>query len=559
MNRESTTVYNITIFFIILSIILVPESFSSENINILDNVYEYRLGPDDVVSISVEYIPEISKNYTVSDRGEIVFPTLLPTIKAKGLTVIELRNLLTEILKEYIIDPKVSVNIAEYHSHKVLILGPFQKPGLYKLKREKIPIIDLITETGGLSQINENDELVILRNPSASLNKSESNQTIRINLKKLILDGDITQNIMIETGDIISLESFFTSKKNIYIVSAGQSTGIVPYEPGLTVFTALIKAGIKLDSSRTYDLSVIRKDPDSNGFSNAQVKLDPANPSTKDMYLQPEDIIMLPDVSTSVINVIGEVNKRGAVPYKEGITVFDAIQAAGGMTNKAVGNKVRVLRKNESGREQILVNVNAILENWDKAQDIVLMPGDIILVPEVSLQEDIMVNGKVNNPKIVPYEPGMTTIKAILLAGGLSNNALNSQIRIIKSNGDIIPTFTLDISQTKAEDVGLTNPILSPGDLIMVLGPSPGNNVILTGKVQKQGIIDYEEGLTVFGAIMKAGGFAQGAAKSKVTIIRGEGKQQKNIRVDLSNLENDRSKDIPILPGDIIRIPESLF
>ncbi len=187
----------------------------------------------------------------------------------------------------------------------------------------------------------------------------------------------MTQNIMIESGDIISLESFFTSKKNIYIVSAGQNTGIVSYEPGLTVFTALIKAGIKLDSTRTYELSVLRKDPSNNGFSNAQIRLDPANPSTKDILLQPEDIIMLPDVSASVINVIGEVNKRGAVTYKEGMTVFDAIQLAGGMTGKAVGNKVKVLRKSESGREQILVNVNAILENWDKAQDVILMPGDI--------------------------------------------------------------------------------------------------------------------------------------------------------------------------------------
>ena len=556
MNKESDIVYKIISIYIVLFIILVPKVFAYENIN---DTYEYRLGPDDVVNIVVEYIPEISRSYTVSDRGEIVFPTLLPSINVRGLTTVELKNKLTEVLKEYILDPKVSVSIAEYHSHKILILGPFQKPGLYKLKREKIPILDLITETGGLSQINENDELVILRNSEAQLNRNESSQTIRINIKKLILDGDMTQNIMIQAGDIISLESFFTSKKNIYIVSAGQSTGIISYEPGLTIFTALIKAGIKLDSSRIYELSIVRKDPNSDSFNNAQVKLDPANPSTKDILLQPEDIIMLPDVSTSVINVIGEVNKRGPVAYKEGITVFDAIQSAGGMTSKAVGNKVRVLRKTESGREQILVNVNAILENWDKAQDVVLMPGDIVLVPEVSLQEDIMVNGKVNNPKIVPYEQGMTAVKAILLAGGLSNNALNSQIRIIKSNGEIIPTFTLDISQTKAEDVGSNNPILSPGDLVMVLGPSPGSNVILTGKVQRQGIIDYEEGLTVFGAIMKAGGFAQGAAKSKVTIIRGEGKQQKNIRVDLSNLENDRSKDIPILPGDIIRIPESFF
>ncbi len=84
---------------VVLCIVLVPMAFSAE---IIDDIYEYRLGPDDVVNISIEYIPEISRSYTISDRGEIVFPTLLPSINVKGLTAVELKNKLTEILREYI-------------------------------------------------------------------------------------------------------------------------------------------------------------------------------------------------------------------------------------------------------------------------------------------------------------------------------------------------------------------------------------------------------------------------------------------------------------------------
>ena len=552
--------FSVKIFFCFLVLInLSISSFADQgSISMEENDLSYRLGPSDVVNINVDYMPEISKTYEVSEKGEILFPTLLEPLKVKGLTLDELKKTLRSKLSEYIIDPKVSVDITGYHSHRILILGPFRNPGRFELKREKVPLLDLITETGGLLEIREDDEVIIRRRAYSNNDSSEPDQSIiRVNLKKLILEGDITQNVMIQAGDVVSLESFFTAKKNVYIISGGrQGTGIIPYEPGLTAFTAILKAGVKLDSTQTFELLVIRKQSDSEELINTQLKLDSANPSIGDISLLPEDIIMLPDSAINTVNMAGEVVKQGPVTYKENMTIFEAIQAAGGMTNKAVPGKVKILRKSELGRNQILVNMNSILQNWDKDHDVVLMPGDIVLVPEVSLQEDVMVSGKVINSKIVPYEPDMTALRAILLAGGLSNNAVSSQIRIIKKNGDVMPSFLFDMSKTRAEAI---NPILDPGDHMIVLGPSSVNSIIITGKVLKQGIIDFEEGLTVFGAIMKAGGFADGAAKSKISIIRGEGKQQKNIRVDLGDLENNKSRDIPLLPGDIIRIPESFF
>lgn len=514
---------------------------------------EYRIGPGDVINISVEHIPEISKSYTVNDKGMIVFPDLLEPIEAKGLTIDELKAKLREVLKEYIREPKVLVEITGYNSHKVLILGAFRNSGVYILKKERIPILDLITEAGGLIEIKENDELIVRRLGSFNAPVSDENTVIRINLKKLILEGDKSQNILIQSGDIISLESFFTSKKNVYVMGGDrQIASVIPYEPGLTLLTAIIKAGI---STQVPEITVLRKQQESDEFVATQVKFDPTNPAKNDIILLPDDIITLPDSSQTSINVTGEVRRQGTVPYREGITVFDVIQASGGVTEKAASNKIKVLRKSGSGRTQIIVNMNNILENWNGENDTVLMPGDIVLVPAVSVDEDVTVSGKVNNPKIVPYEPGMTVWKAILLAGGLANNAVSSQIRIIKKTGEVLPVFSFDISRGQSSSTNFT---LEQGDQIIVLGPSPENSIIITGKVVRQGIIDYEEGLSAFGAIMKAGGFAEGAAKSKVTIIRGEGKQQTNIRVDLSNLD-DRSKDVKLMPGDIIRVPETLF
>ena len=104
------------------------------------NETNYRLGPGDVVKIYVDSIPEVSGTYTISETGYITFSTLLSPLIVQGLTIEQLYSALVKALIEYLYEPVVTVNIMEYHSHKVLVLGPFQRPGNFELKREKIPL-----------------------------------------------------------------------------------------------------------------------------------------------------------------------------------------------------------------------------------------------------------------------------------------------------------------------------------------------------------------------------------------------------------------------------------
>jgi protein involved in polysaccharide export with SLBB domain len=122
---------------------------------------EYILGAGDVIEISVERIDEISGTYTISAEGEIHFPTLLPSIKVNGQTARQLQELLTGQLLEYMYEPKVKVVIRERHSHKILLLGAFQKPSVYELQQEEVPLLDLIFEAGGIRELS-NYELIII-------------------------------------------------------------------------------------------------------------------------------------------------------------------------------------------------------------------------------------------------------------------------------------------------------------------------------------------------------------------------------------------------------------
>ncbi len=535
------------------------------------NGSDYRLGPGDIISINVDSVPEISLDYTISETGNVNFPTLLPPVRARGLTVEQLRALVINLLeKDYMYEPRVSLSIVEYHSHKVLVLGPFQKPGSYELRREWVPLLDIILQAGGLRELKDSDELVVLRkrNSSNPSNNSRYNslpelrKPIRIDLQGLLRDGDLSQNVMIQSGDVIYLTSFFGAEQYVYVAGGGRrGAGAIPYERGLTAFKALLRAGVVPDDPQALDLIIVRGQASGERFITTRVEFDPANPGAGDVTLSPEDIVILPEGTSRVVYIAGKVNKPGTLPFQEGLTVLQAILDAGGMSKEAVGSKVKILREDGHGRVQIPVDMDAILEKGDKTQNIALMLGDIVVVPGMSLQADIMVTGKVNTPGMVPYEEGMTAMKAIFLAGGLSDNALRSQIRIMSNSGEIQPPFPLDMSRAKPGEAEGSNPVLGPGDLMVVLGPAPGNIISVLGKVRRPGIIEYEDGLTVLQAILRSGGFDLGAARSKVKIVRGEGDQQRDFRANLEDLmdKGDRSGNISLLPGDIVIVPETFF
>jgi polysaccharide export outer membrane protein len=81
--------------------------------------------------------------------------------------------------------------------------------------------------------------------------------------------------------------------------------------------------------------------------------------------------------------IIGQVNTPGSYPYLEkAITVVEAISKAGGFTQIAARNRTRIIRV-ENGNEKIIeVQVDAITGAGKKSQDVTILPGDVIVVPE---------------------------------------------------------------------------------------------------------------------------------------------------------------------------------
>ncbi|MGH8227312.1 MAG: XrtA/PEP-CTERM system exopolysaccharide export protein [Steroidobacteraceae bacterium] len=95
------------------------------------------------------------------------------------------------------------------------------------------------------------------------------------------------------------------------------------------------------------------------------------------------DVIVTKPVSAySQVKVIGQVLKPVAEPYRAGMTVLDAVLAAGGLTTFAAGNRAHLVRKEGGHEVSIRVKLGRLMNDGDMSQNLPLKPGDVIVVPE---------------------------------------------------------------------------------------------------------------------------------------------------------------------------------
>jgi polysaccharide export outer membrane protein len=95
------------------------------------------------------------------------------------------------------------------------------------------------------------------------------------------------------------------------------------------------------------------------------------------------NIIVSNALSTfSQVKVIGQVTTPQAIPYREGMTVMDAILAVGGLGPYAAGNRAKLLRLEDGVERQTKLRLDDLLNKGDLSQNARLKPGDVVVVPE---------------------------------------------------------------------------------------------------------------------------------------------------------------------------------
>jgi polysaccharide export outer membrane protein len=161
---------------------------------LIDSANDYRIGPEDLLDISVWKNPELSRTVPVRPDGKVSLP-LVNDIQASGLTPTALRQQLIQRFSEYIPAPEVAVIVREVHSMKVAVVGSVKTPGRYELK-SAATVLEMIALAQGFTDFAARDRIFILRQVNGET------QRVPFNYRK-VTSGDEQANLVVKSGDII--------------------------------------------------------------------------------------------------------------------------------------------------------------------------------------------------------------------------------------------------------------------------------------------------------------------------------------------------------------------
>jgi polysaccharide export outer membrane protein len=179
----------------VLSVILFISTLISSNATFAQDPSAYRIGPADVLNIYVWKEPELTKDVAVLPDGKITFP-LVGEIHAQGLTVAELKKVLTEKLENYVTAPEVTVVVTQPLSQRIYIIGKVNAPGQLTLD-PGMTVIQALSAAGGLDQWADRKNIRIIRR------EGDKEVQYRFNYKQYIAGKKIEQNILLKPGDTI--------------------------------------------------------------------------------------------------------------------------------------------------------------------------------------------------------------------------------------------------------------------------------------------------------------------------------------------------------------------
>jgi protein involved in polysaccharide export with SLBB domain len=569
----------------------------------------YRLNPGDQIQILVEDEPDLSGEVTVGPDGFIRL-RLVGSIQAAGLTVDELAAQIEKALRQYLREPKVIVNLKQFTplARRVYVMGAVKAPGAYPLPLAgPTTVFDAIMLAGGFSDNADWERVRVFRRDGQMLTVNLKNLQagdltgggivqpgdviwvspayIVVNIvgavqksglfsiptKATLFDAialaggvsDPSANIRIFRGGIemlsipwskliagevptLTLQENDTILVSVKDVSGVVVTGMVQ-RPGMfnlvgkvTLLGVLAMAGAPLSEQRPMRVRVLRQGQE---FLSVRIDAGMNASAVKElaMELQSGDIVAVEPLTVRV-TLLGAVQKPGTYEIPIGSRVMDLLSRAGGLLPTANMSNVSLNRKGEV----LTLNLGKLWEG-EMEQNPELQDGDLVLVPA---SQRIWVTGAVQRPGSFDYQPNMTVLDAISIAGGprsLEESDL-SAVKIV--SGDTARTVNLEAAfRTGALSV---EPI-RPGDIIIV--PERAKAYIF-GAVARPGAIGVRTGDTVLTLISNAGGPLPDAKLDEVVLVRIVKDKPVVTKLNLTQAiqKGDLSQSPPVQPGDVLYI-----
>jgi polysaccharide biosynthesis/export protein len=218
---------------------------------------DYVVGSQDVLKITVFDEPTMSGSYRVDTDGSFQYP-MLGRVAVGGMRVRQVEQMLKTRLEDgYIKRAQVAVDVEQFRSRSIFVVGEVRTPGKYSMTAQ-MSLIEALAAAGSTTPA-ASSEVMILRPRDAGSAQAltpdqvDQSSVTRVNLADLQL-GRLSQNVTLVEGDTI----FVPKAEKFFITGQVRSPGAYTYERGLTVLQAISLAGGLTEKGSSRRIKVIR-------------------------------------------------------------------------------------------------------------------------------------------------------------------------------------------------------------------------------------------------------------------------------------------------------------
>lgn len=280
------------------------------------NLPAQKIGPNDLIAVSVYDAPELTRTVRVGADGYIRIPMLKRRILAEGLLPGQLEISLAEALQaeQVLVDPVVTVTVVEYHSRPISVAGAVKNPVTFQAVGA-VSLLEALTKAGGLSP-EAGPEILVTRTQLGP-DGAPASLTQRIPVKGLIDAADPELNLKLVGGEEIRVPEV----GKVFVVGNVRKPGAYPVEDqaDATVLKVLALAeGLAPYASK--QAFVIRRDPRTGARHEIPVQLKRIlERKAPDVPLEVNDVLYIPD----------NTGRRASVAALDRIVGFGAATASG--------------------------------------------------------------------------------------------------------------------------------------------------------------------------------------------------------------------------------------
>ncbi|WP_163929913.1 polysaccharide export protein [Paraferrimonas sp. SM1919] len=292
--------------------------------------YSYKVGVGDVLNVTVWNHPELTipagsfrssaeAGNWVHNDGTIFYP-YVGNVKVAGLTVIEIRDLLTKKLTQYIEKPQVDVNISAFRSQRAYITGEVENPGPVEINNVPLTLIQAINAATGLTTDANWHSVQLTR----------GQHTVNISLRELFERGNLNHNYVLQHNDIVHVPNNDSQKvfvlgdvNSSVTMSTNTASGrtVTIGRSGLTLTEALAKqGGIKEATANAGGIFVFRANNNPDIMADVY-QLDANNAIAyvlaDQFQLQPRDVVYVTTAPIALWNrVLSQITPTVSAVYQ---------------------------------------------------------------------------------------------------------------------------------------------------------------------------------------------------------------------------------------------------